>query len=99
MKAMFNFIDRDVVVLAMLKHYPISPRFVALYGLVTCVSVALLGASVGTWIDRRRRLTAARTFLALQNTAVALSCAFLANCFLYSYIDTWGFTMYRSTVV
>jgi len=58
-----------------------SLRLTATYGLVIAASVLLAGATVGRWIDRSRRLTAARAFLAAQNTAVSL-CALLLAAFL-----------------
>ena len=48
-------------------------------GLVIAASVIVFGASVGRWIDRSRRITAARTFLTIQNTAVSLCALLLAG--------------------
>ena len=58
-----------------------SLRLVAVYGFVSSLSVILFGSAVGNWIDRTKRLTAAKTFLAIQNLAVALACAALAAYF------------------
>jgi len=66
----------------MLKLQPESLRLTAIYGLVIAGTVILFGASVGKWIDRTRRLTAARTFLTIQNTAVSM-CALLLAGFLH----------------
>ena len=48
------------------------------YGLVLSISVIIFGAFVGNWIDKSKRLTAARLFLAVQNLITALSCVILA---------------------
>ena len=53
----------------------------AIYGLVNCIAVILCGASMGNWIDRTARLTAAKTFLVVQNCSVAVACAVLATFF------------------
>jgi len=71
----------------MLEMHKESLRLTAIYGLVIAVSVILFGASVGKWIDKTRRLTAARTFLTIQNTAVSLCALLLA-----------GFISYRSDI-
>merc|ERR1719219_2898933 len=54
-------------------------RLTATYGLVIAASVILFGASVGRWIDRTRRLTAAKTFLLVQNLCVSLCALLLAG--------------------
>merc|ERR550519_994845 len=59
-----------------------SLRLTALYGLVIAASVIVFGASIGRWIDRTPRLTAARTFLTIQNVAVSL-CALLLSGFIH----------------
>jgi len=69
----------------MLELHNQSLRLTAIYGLVIAASVILLGSTVGRWIDRTRRLTAARVFLTVQNTAVSLCAVLLA-----------GFITYRS---
>jgi len=56
-----------------------SLRMTAIYGLVIAATVILFGASIGRWIDRTRRLTAARVFLTIQNTAVSLCALLLAG--------------------
>merc|ERR1712110_791098 len=56
-----------------------SLRLTATYGLVIAASVILFGASVGRWIDRTRRLTAAKTFLLIQNLCVSLCALLLAG--------------------
>jgi len=59
-----------------------SLRLTALYGLVIAASVIVFGASIGRWIDRTPRLTAARTFLTIQNVAVSL-CALILSGFIH----------------
>ena len=54
-----------------------SLQLTAVYGLVLAASVILLGAAVGNWIDRTRRIVAARTFLAVQNLSVAMAASIL----------------------
>jgi len=56
-----------------------SLRLTATYGLVIAASVILFGASVGRWIDRTKRLTAAKTFLLIQNLCVSLCALLLAG--------------------
>jgi len=63
----------------MMKLDHMSLRLTATYGLVIAATVIALGASIGRWIDRSRRLTAARTFLTVQNTAVSLCALLLAG--------------------
>merc|ERR1712117_574831 len=65
----------------MLELYKESLRLTAIYGLVIAASVIIFGASVGRCIDKTRRLTAARVFLTIQNTAVSL-CALLLSWFI-----------------
>merc|ERR1719315_490009 len=71
----------------MLELHKESLRLTATYGLVIAASVILFGASVGRWIDKTRRLTAAKTFLTIQNTAVSLCALLLA-----------GFISYKSQI-
>ena len=59
------------------KLAPDNLRVVAIYGFVMCISVILFGAMIGNWIDRNHRLFAAKTFLAIQNLSVAISCAII----------------------
>ena len=54
-----------------------SLQLTAVYGLVLAASVILLGAAVGNWIDKTRRIIAARSFLAVQNLSVALAATIL----------------------
>lgn len=63
----------------MMKLDHLSLRLTATYGLVIAAAVIGLGASMGRWIDRSSRLTAARTFLTAQNTAVSLCALLLAG--------------------
>jgi iron-regulated transporter 1 len=51
---------------------PENLRLVAIYGFATSVSVIVFGAVIGAWIDRTSRLTAAKTFLVIQNLVVAI---------------------------
>lgn len=69
-----------------------SLRLVAVSGFLTCLSVILLGAAIGTWIDHRPRLLAAKVFLTVQNLSVALSCAILGFYFwdeMEETFDSW----------
>lgn len=64
--------------------YKIRPEdllLVSLYGLINCISTIIFGASVGNWIDSTTRLRAAKTFLVIQNSSVALACVVLASYF------------------
>jgi len=70
----------------MMKLAPENLRLTAMYGLIIAASVICFGASVGNWIDKTRRITAARTFLAIQNFCVSL-CAIGVSFFLWIY--TW----------
>jgi len=54
-------------------------RLTAIYGLVIAASVIIFGASVGRWIDKTKRLTAAKTFLLVQNLCVSLCALLLAG--------------------
>ena len=60
-----------------------SLQLTAIYGLVLAATVILFGAAVGNWIDKTRRLTAAKTFLAVQNICVAV-CATAASLYLWT---------------
>ena len=51
----------------------------AIYGFATSGVVIVFGAVVGAWIDRTSRLSAARTFLVIQNVVVAVCCAILGE--------------------
>jgi len=70
--------------LYMMKLAPGTLRLTAMYGLIIAASVICFGASVGNWIDKTRRITAARTFLAIQNFCVSL-CAVGVSFFLWAY--------------
>ena len=65
------------------KLAPDNLRVVAIYGFVMCISVILSGAMIGNWIDRNQRLFAAKTFLAIQNLSVAISCAIIVVHYLF----------------
>merc|ERR550519_2477399 len=67
----------------MLELHKESLRLTATYGLIIAASVILFGASIGRWIDKTRRLTAAKTFLTIQNTAVSLCALLLAGFISY----------------
>lgn len=54
-------------------------RLTATYGLVIAASVIIFGASVGRWIDKTKRLTAAKTFLLIQNLCVSVCALLLAG--------------------
>ena len=56
---------------------PENLRLVSIYGLVLSVSAIIFGAYIGDWIDKSKRLTAAKFFLAAQNLSTALSCVLL----------------------
>jgi len=68
---------------------PENLRLVAIYGFATSVSVIVFGALIGSWIDNTSRLTAAKTFLAVQNLIVTLCCGILAVFFWFDNRDTW----------
>ena len=61
----------------MVELAPENLRLVSIYGLVLSVSVIIFGAFIGDWIDKSKRMTAAKLFLAVQNLATAVSCTFL----------------------
>ena len=61
----------------MVRLAPESLRLVSIYGLVLSVSVIVFGAFIGDLIDKTKRLTAAKLFLAIQNLITALSCILL----------------------
>lgn len=65
----------------MYKIHPENLSLLAIYGLVNSLSVLLLGAAIGNWIDGTHRLRAAKTFLLIQNLCVAFNCMFLAAFF------------------
>ena len=61
--------------------WPQDLLIVAIYGLVNCIASILSGALIGNWIDDTARLKAAKTFLVVQNSSVALACLVLAAFF------------------
>ena len=61
----------------MIELAPENLRLVAIYGMVLNVSVIISGAFIGDWIDKSKRLSAAKFFLALQNLVTTLSCILL----------------------
>ena len=60
------------------KIAPESLRLVAIQGFVISISVIIFGSAIGNWIDRNKRLLAAKIFLSIQNIAVAIACAIVA---------------------
>ena len=66
----------------MSKLAPENLRVVAVYGFVISVSVIVFGAVIGNWIDRNKRLLAAKLFLAIQNVSVAVACILLLGHYL-----------------
>jgi len=67
----------------MLELHKEDLRLTATYGLVIAASVIMFGATVGRCIDKTHRLTAARVFLTIQNTAVSLCALLLAGFISY----------------
>merc|ERR1719427_1588283 len=83
----------------MLELHKESLRLTATYGLIIAASVILFGASIGRWIDKTRRLTAAKTFLTIQNTTVSLCALLLAGFISYkSQIDEANLTLVTGAV-
>ena len=41
-------------------------ELVGIYGFAKCFTVIMLGALIGNWIDRSKRLTSAKTFLIIK---------------------------------
>ena len=70
-----------------------SLRLVAIYGFVMSLSVIVLGAAIGNWIDRTARMTSAKTFLVVQNVSVAACCAVLGAFF---WQETWFVSVFGS---
>ena len=56
------------------KLAPENLRVVAIYGFVISISVIIFGAMIGNWIDRSKRLFAAKLLLSVQNLSVASAC-------------------------
>ena len=73
--------------------WPKDLLIVAIYGLVNCIAVILCGAFMGNWIDGTGRLTAAKTFLVVQNSTVAVACAVLAT---YFHWKAWWVNLFGS---
>ena len=80
--------------LLLFKIFPENLTLVAAYGLAKCVVSITLGAAVGNWIDSSTRLTAAKCFLIIQNSFVALDCSLFAAFFhwqeeIVAYCGEW----------
>ena len=56
---------------------PENLRLAAIQGFMINTSVILFGSTIGNWIDKNKRLNAAKIFLAVQNVAVAIACGVL----------------------
>ena len=69
---------------------PTNLQLAAVFGFVMGSTVILLAPGVGGWIDRTKRLTAALTFLVVQNLAVAAACVVLVLNF-WLFVDITGF--------
>jgi len=67
--------------LLLFRIYPEDLSVVSGYGLANSAVSIIFGASIGNWIDSSQRLTAAKTFLIIQNISVALNCCILAAYF------------------
>jgi len=80
--------------LLLVKIYPNDFRVVAVNGLLDSLVNIIFGASIGNWIDSRERLSAAKTFLVIQNISVAVNCCILALYFHWrdeadDYFGSW----------
>ena len=64
------------------KLAPDNLRVVAIYGFVISISVIIFGAMIGNWIDRNKRLLAAKVFLSIQNLSVAVACLIILGHYL-----------------
>ena len=69
---------------------PSNLELAAIFGFVMGATVIALAPGVGGWIDRTKRLTAALTFLVVQNLAVAAACVVLVLNF-WLFVDIPGF--------
>ena len=67
------------------KLAPENLRVVAIYGFIISISVIIFGAMIGSWIDRNKRLLAAKVFLSVQNLSVALACVIILGHYVF-----WG---------
>ena len=56
---------------------PESLRLAAIQGFVINISVIFFGSAIGNWIDRNKRLLAAKIFLSIQNVTIAIACGIL----------------------
>ena len=62
----------------MLSLDPDSLQLVAVYGLASCLTVLVFGASLGAIVDRTARMKMVTCAVIVQNVAVALTCALVA---------------------
>ena len=69
--------------LMLIKMHPQNFTVIAAFGLANMLSSIFFGAAIGEWIDNNQRLFAARTFLIIQNTFVAIACIVFALQFIY----------------
>ena len=69
--------------LLLFRIFPDNLTLVAAFGLTNCVVSITLGAHIGNWIDSSNRLKAAKLFLLMQNSFVALDCALFAAYFYW----------------
>ena len=65
------------------KLAPDNLRVVAIYGFVMSISVIIFGALIGGWIDRNKRLLAAKVCLSVQNLSVALACIIVLGHYIF----------------
>ena len=68
---------------------PENLRLVSIYGFVMSISAILCGASIGNWIDKSNRLTAAKLFLAVENLVTSLNCVVLGLYFAKESQELW----------
>ncbi|CAH1238030.1 SLC40A1 [Branchiostoma lanceolatum] len=71
------------VALFLIELSPGSLQLTAIYGFAKSISVLLLGAIIGDWIDRTPRLKAVRIALVIQNGSVALCAVVFALTSVY----------------
>ena len=72
--------------LFLLSLAPDSLQLVGVYGLVSCVTVFLCGAPIGSLVDRTSRMKMVTCAVILQNIAVAATCVLVAVFFSVSHI-------------
>ena len=77
---------------------PESLRLAAIQGFVVNICVIFFGSAIGNWIDRNKRLLAAKLFLSIQNITVAVSCGILVLHFVYLADKVWKSIIYRSVI-